>query len=171
MNPAAGSMQNDVVFNSHHTPTDYADFLASPSALHERIQGLNTTFVRKSGFNAITGRVKPVARSSLSPAGDRRRMTGIHVSLCQAKSTDFLGRSGERAQRRLQNVQLAYLPLGRCSCSRRTGHPFAVSGSKEPSQKIEFVFPASPEPNRREPLEMSPSLILSCAGPGSLRAE
>jgi hypothetical protein len=73
--PAAGSVQYDVVLNSHHTPTDYAGFLASPSALHKRIQGLNTTFIRKSGFNAITGRVKPVARSSLSPAGDCRRMT------------------------------------------------------------------------------------------------
>ncbi len=27
----------------------------------------------------------------------------------------------------------------------RTRHPFAVSGSEEPSQKIEFVFSASPE--------------------------
>ena len=33
----------------------------------------------------------------------------------------------------------------------RTRHPFAVSGSEEPSQKIEFVFSASPETIRREP--------------------
>jgi hypothetical protein len=36
---------------------------------------------------------------------------------------------------------------------RRTGHPFAVSGSWEPSQKIELVFSASPKTIRREPRE------------------
>jgi hypothetical protein len=35
----------------------------------------------------------------------------------------------------------------------RTRHPFAVSDSEEPSQKIEFVFSASPETIRREPRE------------------
>ena len=35
----------------------------------------------------------------------------------------------------------------------RTRHPFAVSGFEGPSQKIEFVFSASPETIRREPLE------------------
>ncbi|RZU38878.1 hypothetical protein BDD14_0176 [Edaphobacter modestus] len=35
----------------------------------------------------------------------------------------------------------------------RTRHPFAVSGSEEPSQRIEFVFSASPETIRREPRE------------------
>src|SRR6266436_619236 len=35
----------------------------------------------------------------------------------------------------------------------RTRHPFAVSGSEEPSPKIEFVFSASPETIRREPRE------------------
>ncbi len=39
----------------------------------------------------------------------------------------------------------------------RTGHPFAASGSAEPSQKIEFVFSASPETIRREPRESPPS--------------
>ena len=45
------------------------------------------------------------------------------------------------------------VPLGSGSCFRRTGHPFAVSGSEGPSQKIEFVFSASPETFRREPPE------------------
>jgi hypothetical protein len=36
----------------------------------------------------------------------------------------------------------------------RTRHPFAVSGSEKPSQKIEFVFSASPETIRREPRRM-----------------
>src|SRR5229473_4190592 len=35
----------------------------------------------------------------------------------------------------------------------RTRHPFAVSDSEESSQKIEFVFSASPETIRREPRE------------------
>jgi hypothetical protein len=46
--PAPGSIQHDVVFNSHHTPTDHADFLASPSALQKRIQGVDTTRTSKS---------------------------------------------------------------------------------------------------------------------------
>ena len=35
----------------------------------------------------------------------------------------------------------------------RTGHPFAVSGPRGPSQKIESVFSASPETVRRKPRE------------------
>jgi hypothetical protein len=35
----------------------------------------------------------------------------------------------------------------------RTRHPFVVSDSVESSQKIEFVFSASPETIRREPRE------------------
>ena len=46
--PVPGSIQHDVVFNSQHTPTDYADLLASPSALHECIHGIETTRIRKS---------------------------------------------------------------------------------------------------------------------------
>jgi hypothetical protein len=53
----------------------------------------------------------------------------------------------------------------------RTGHPFAASGSLEPSQKIEFVFSASPETIRREPQELPPSPGRSPAGPGSLRID
>src|SRR5216683_3016886 len=52
----------------------------------------------------------------------------------------------------------------------RTRHPFAVSGSEEPSPKIEFVFSASPETIRREPREGN--LLRSVGnmqGPGSLR--
>ena len=53
---------------------------------------------------------------------------------------------GARKNQHIQNPQLAtcasrrwFLPV------RRTGHPFAVSGPEGPSQKIEFVFAASPE--------------------------
>src|SRR5580658_5352341 len=50
---APGSIQHDVVFNSQHSPTDYADFLASPSALPKCVQGLNATCGRTPGSNAI----------------------------------------------------------------------------------------------------------------------
>ena len=53
----------------------------------------------------------------------------------------------------------------------RTGHPFAASGYEEPSQKIEFVFSASPETNRRGPPELPPLLGRLYAGPGSLRID
>jgi len=45
-----------------------------------------------------------------------------------------------------QDLLLAHLvPLGCGPCVRRTGHPFAASGPRGPSQKIELVFSASPE--------------------------
>jgi hypothetical protein len=44
--PVPGSIQHDVVFNSHHTPTGSADFLASPSALPKCVQGVDTTRIR-----------------------------------------------------------------------------------------------------------------------------
>lgn len=50
-------------------------------------------------------------------------------------------RSGEPAR----NPQLALVPLGGGSCSRRTNHPLVASGSEEPSHKIELVFSASLE--------------------------
>jgi hypothetical protein len=86
------------------------------------------------------------------------RITGIHVSLCQQKSTSFL-----YALWRARCWSDQELPL-RTFASRlmvpalcRTGHPFAASGSREPSQKIECVFSASPETIRREPRESPPS--------------
>ena len=59
----------------------------------------------------------------------------------RAKTNVFRTRSSQR------------VPLGSGSCLRRTGHPFTVSGPAGPSQKIEFVFSASPETTRREPPE------------------
>ena len=55
---------------------------------------------------------------------------------------------------------------------RRTGHPFAALGSREPSQKIELVFTASPETIRRSlwSIETS-SLSRHLARPGSLRID
>jgi hypothetical protein len=72
---------------------------------------------------------------------------------CQHKTKFSLRRAQESAHIEYQNPQLACAPLGGGSCLRRTGHPFAVSGPKGPSQKIESVFSASPETVRREPRE------------------
>ncbi len=65
----------------------------------------------------------------------------------------LLRRAPESAHQRCFGPQLARVPLGDGSCLRRTGHPFAVSGPRGPSQKIESVFSASPETVRRKPRE------------------
>src|ERR1019366_10276116 len=60
---------------------------------------------------------------------------------------------------RARNRSNQDLPLRTCASRpvvpalRRTIHPFAASGSEEPSPKIEFVFSASPETIRGEPPE------------------
>jgi hypothetical protein len=85
-------------------------------------------------------------------------ITGIHVSLCQQKSASL-----PFALWRARCWSDQELPLRTFASRRvvpalsRTGHPFAASGSEEPSQKIEFVFSASPETIRREPRESPPS--------------
>ena len=92
-------------------------------------------------------------------------------SLSREKHEVSLARSGERAFDLIRMPHRATVPLGGGSCLCRTGHPFAVSGSEEPSQMIEFVFSASPETIRREPLGLIPSLSRLMAGPGSLRID
>src|ERR1700733_12557121 len=62
-------------------------------------------------------------------------------------------RSGEHAERDIRFRRARWCLSAGGSCSRRTGHPFAASGSAEPSQKIELVFSASPETIRRGPRE------------------
>jgi hypothetical protein len=43
-----GFIQHKLIFNSHHTSADFADFLASPSPLHECTQGnVDTTYIHK----------------------------------------------------------------------------------------------------------------------------
>jgi hypothetical protein len=69
------------------------------------------------------------------------RFTGIHVSLCQQKSTNHpfaLWRARCWSDQELPLRTFVSRRLVPALC--RTGHPFAVSGSGEPSQKIEFVF-------------------------------
>ena len=78
-----------------------------------------------------------------------RRITGIHVSQSQEKSTRFLCALGRA---RISTVPVIRLRM--CAsrlvvpASRRTGHPFAASSSGELSQMIEFVCSASPETTR-----------------------
>jgi hypothetical protein len=78
----------------------------------------------------------------------------IHVVICQVKARVSRARSGERANQQFQDVLRATVCLSASvPALGRTRHPFAVSGSEEPSPKIEFVFSASPETIRREPRE------------------
>ena len=105
-----------------------------------------------------TARVRPsiLTRSHLSGHGGR--ITGIHVSLCQQKSTSFpyaLWRA--RCASDQDRLQRAFASRRLVPALCRTGHPFVASGSGEPSQKIEFGFSASPETIRREPRESPPS--------------
>src|ERR1700687_3584864 len=83
-----------------------------------------------------------------------RRVADIHVVICQVKARVSRARSGERANQQFQDVLCATVCLSASvPALGRTRHPFAVSGSEEPSPKIEFVFSASPETIRREPRE------------------
>jgi hypothetical protein len=81
------------------------------------------------------------------------RVGDIHVSQSQAKSTRLPGALWRARIEPIRMFPSALVPLGGWFLPCRTGHPFAVSGSEEPSQKIEFVFSASPETIRREPSE------------------
>jgi hypothetical protein len=44
-----GFIQHKLVFNSHHTSSDFADFLPNPSPLHQCIQGkVDSSCIHKS---------------------------------------------------------------------------------------------------------------------------
>ena len=82
------------------------------------------------------------------------RMPDIYVSHCQEKKRLLTRAREERAKTNSFRTHSSQrVPLGVGSCLRRTRHLFAVSGPVGPSQKIEFVFSASPETIRREPRE------------------
>ena len=65
----------------------------------------------------------------------------------------FGARSGERVFLLIRTLSTQVCLSASVPALGRTRHPFAVSGSGEPSQKIEFGFSASPETIRREPRE------------------
>src|SRR5215469_9461330 len=85
------------------------------------------------------------------------RHADFHVSLCQGEGAVLLARSGERALQPLQNSQSRTMPLGKVPAFAEPDI-HSLSQAHGPSQKIEFVFAASPETIRREPREWSPSL-------------
>ena len=96
----------------------------------------------------------PVLRYAVRAQGSKVRFADIHVVICQVKARVSRARSGERANQQFQDVLRATVCLSASvPALGRTRHPFAVSGSEEPSPKIEFVFSASPETIRREPRE------------------
>jgi hypothetical protein len=74
------------------------------------------------------------------------------ISFVKRKKT-LPARSEEREERKLRQCLGGFMPLGKVPAIRRTIHPFAASSNGEPrlSQKIEFVFSASPETSEREP--------------------
>src|SRR5258708_26442293 len=82
------------------------------------------------------------------------RIADVHVVICQVKARVSLARAGERENQQFQDVLGATVCLSASvPALGSTRHPFAVSGSEEPSPKIEFVFSASPETILREPRE------------------
>ncbi len=82
------------------------------------------------------------------------RVADIYVSHCQEKKQSPDARyGGARKTNAFRTHSSQRVPLGVGSYLRRTGHLFAVSDPVGSSQKIEFVFSASPETIRREPRE------------------
>src|SRR6267154_2163745 len=80
-----------------------------------------------------------------------RRHPCSHLS---SEGTGVPGTLGRACKSTVQDVLRATVCLSASvPALGRTRHPFAVSGSEEPSQKIECVFSASPETIRREPRE------------------
>ncbi len=97
---------------------------------------------------------KPALSSNIAHPLISGRFADFHVVICQVKARVSRARSGERANQQFQDVLRATVCLSASvPALGRTRHPFAVSGSEEPSPKIEFVFSASPETIRREPRE------------------
>src|SRR5260370_35199751 len=85
---------------------------------------------------------------------DYFRIAELHVVIWQVKARVSRARSGEGANQQFQDVLRATVCLSASvPALGRTRHPFAVSGSEEPSPKIEFVFSAMPETISRAPGE------------------
>ena len=88
-------------------------------------------------------------------AGHSLRVADFHVSQLSRENRILPTRATEErakttsSESTARNVCLSAM----VPAVRRTGHPFAVSSPMGPSQKIKFVFAASPETIRREPRE------------------
>ena len=116
---------------------------------HQRVCKVSTT-PEACGAAVAVG----LGRCPVRAQGSKVRFADFHVVICQVKARVSRARSGERANQQFQDVLRATVCLSASvPALGRTRHPFAVSGSEEPSPKIEFVFSASPETIRREPRE------------------
>jgi hypothetical protein len=85
---------------------------------------------------------------------DKFRLADLHVSHLSSEGRGVPGTLGRACKSSRSGCSTRKVCLSASvPALGRTRHPFAVSGSEEPSQKIEFVFSASPETIRREPRE------------------
>ena len=96
---------------------------------------------------------KGVVNSHNAVSGPQRshvRNADIHdKSLSREKRILLTRATEERVTSTLQNPQLAIVPRGEGSCLTQNQTSICCLGPVWPSQKIEFVFPASPETFRR----------------------
>jgi hypothetical protein len=110
-----------------------------------------------SGHNCVSWYLSgETSHNRTSRERDVHSPSGRHLckSLSREKTTLLTRATEERANANIFRTHSSErVPLGVGSCLRRTRHLFAVSGPVGPSQKIEFVFSASPETIRREPRE------------------
>ena len=140
-------------------PACRLSFLRVPvSGWRHETNAAASSIVAKSPMRSL--RHQTLSSGRLTGHTDRTRKSGL-CTVCRhpCKSSvkgkrKVSGRARESAHFVDQDSSCARAPLGGWSLHPcRTGHPFAASGSAEPSPKIEFVFSASPETIRREPPE------------------
>ena len=89
------------------------------------------------------GRAGPLPQRRQDVSGraqeNKVRFADLHVVICEVKARVSRARSVERANQQFQDVLRATVCLSASvPALGRTRHPFAVSGSEEPSPKIEF---------------------------------
>jgi len=133
---------------------------ASKAALLKRTRAQRIPF-RPGDRYSNKGRIhsrRPILASSFfackTAADHTFRFADIHVGQLSREKTRSDGALRRARAAMIGKHCSARVPRGWWSLlSCRTGHPFAASGSVEPSQMIEFVFSASPETIRNEPLE------------------
>jgi hypothetical protein len=95
-----------------------------------------------------------VGRCPVRTQGSKVRFADIHVSHLSSGGTGVPGTLARACKSTVPGCSMRTVCLSASvPALGRTRHPFAVSGLEGPSQKIEFVFSASPETIRREPRE------------------
>ena len=89
-----------------------------------------------------------VLTSMISSCQEKKILLTSMISSCQEKKILLTRATEERVTSTLQNPQLAIVPLGEGSCLTQNQTSICCLGPVWPSQKIEFVFPASLETSR-----------------------